>query len=123
MVSKKTLKIQLPWPPKGLSPNDRVHHMVLYRLKKNYKNACCLAAIAAGAWKVKPILGRVKIIFEFYPPDRRRRDLDNCIGSMKSGADGVAAALGVDDSEWEVSYRFGDSTGGFVNVSICVEIE
>ena len=37
----------------------------------------------------------------FIQPDKRRRDRDNLLAAMKSGLDGLAQALGVDDSEFE----------------------
>ena len=33
----------------------------------------------------------------FFPPRKGRRDLDNCLASIKSGLDGVADVLCVDD--------------------------
>jgi Holliday junction resolvase RusA-like endonuclease len=40
----------------------------------------------------------VKITFA--APDRIRRDLDNLHGAMKASLDGIAKALGVDDSRF-----------------------
>jgi crossover junction endodeoxyribonuclease RusA len=57
----------------------------------------------------------------FVPPDRRRRDLDNLIASMKAGLDGLADALGVDDSRWKLSAEApaaGGEVGGFVRVEV-----
>jgi crossover junction endodeoxyribonuclease RusA len=34
------------------------------------------------------------------------------IASFKSARDGIADALGIDDSKWAVSYRFGDVIKG-----------
>lgn len=34
--------------------------------------------ILAALSPQKPILGRLKMVIELFPPDRRRRDLDNC---------------------------------------------
>ena len=36
--------------------------------------------------------------YTFHPPDKRRRDIDNCLAMMKNYQDGVYNALGVDDS-------------------------
>lgn len=33
----------------------------------------------------------------FYPPNNYRRDLDNCLASLKSGIDGMCDTLGIDD--------------------------
>ena len=42
--------------------------------------------------------GDIHLTLELVPPDRRKRDDDNIIASCKSYRDGVADALGVDDS-------------------------
>lgn len=34
----------------------------------------------------------------FFAPDKRKRDLDNLLAAMKPSLDGMAQALGVDDS-------------------------
>ena len=41
-----------------------------------------------------------KLRLLFSPPDRRRRDLDNMHASMKAALDGIALAIGCDDSEF-----------------------
>lgn len=63
----------------------------------------------------------MRVTVDFYPPDRRRRDDDNVIGSFKAYRDGIAAYIGVDDAKWQVSYTLhrGDvRPGGQVVVSI-----
>ena len=37
------------------------------------------------------------------PPDKRRRDMDNMLASIKAALDGVSAVIGVDDSKWRLS--------------------
>jgi crossover junction endodeoxyribonuclease RusA len=55
----------------------------------------------------------------FHPPDRRRWDLDNMLASVKSGLDGLADAIGVDDSFWTLSIAKGEPVpGGAVDVQI-----
>lgn len=57
------------------------------------------------------------IAVTFRPPDKRRRDKDNMIASFKSGQDGIADALGVDDSTLPVSHETGTPVrGGRVDV-------
>lgn len=88
------IEISLPWPNKGLSPNARLHHMALAKLKAAYRKQCGLLA----SQHKQTIPGRPALVLEFSPPDRRKRDRDNLLASMKSGIDGVCDALGVDDS-------------------------
>jgi crossover junction endodeoxyribonuclease RusA len=84
----------LPWPPKDLSPNARVHFMALSRAKKKYRMQCYLLAKAAGL----RASGRVSLAIEFRPPTRRNRDDDNLVASFKAGRDGLADALGINDN-------------------------
>ena len=43
----------------------------------------------------------------FYPPDRRKRDLDNMLSAIKYGLDGIALASGVDDYSWSLTISRG----------------
>ena len=53
------------------------------------------------------------ITITFYPPDRRRRDLDNCYFMLKSAIDGMCLAWGVDDSEIKrVTLQWGNVVKG-----------
>ena len=42
--------------------------------------------------------------FTFHPPDKRKRDVDNVIASLKALIDGLADAWGIDDSEFLITY-------------------
>ena len=84
----------LPWPPKVLSPNARAHWATRSKAAKAYRYSCFMAAKLAGL--VAPA-GRLLLVIEFMPPNRQRRDDDNLIAAFKSGRDGLADALGVDD--------------------------
>jgi crossover junction endodeoxyribonuclease RusA len=114
--------LMLPWPPKVLSPNARAHWATKSRAAKAYRAACFLlcrqAALAVPA-------GRALLSLEFIPPDRRRRDDDNCIAAFKSGRDGVAEALGIDDSRFVTQLQISAETikGGAVRVRISDYIE
>src|SRR3546814_6926311 len=57
--------------------------------------------VLAKAARLKPVDGPMALRIEFYPPDKRRRDLDNMLASFKYGIDAVAEAMGVDDSLFE----------------------
>lgn len=112
-----TQVITLPWPPKGLSPNDRLHHHALAALKKKYREACGWQCIVDG---LKPMEGVEKALVHivFFPPRKGRRDIDNCLASIKSGLDGVADVLGLDDSKWHISMEMAPAVGGMVRLSI-----
>lgn len=110
------IDIVLPWPPNELSPNGRNHWAKVARAKKAYRASCSLAAIAHGAKRIKA--EKLHISLTFYPPNKRRHDLDNLLARMKSGIDGIADALGVDDSNFSLSIYMAGMVGGFVAVQI-----
>ena len=108
--------IVLPWPPVELSPNWRGHWAAKSRAAKSYRAACYWIAKRDG--KRLEHDGRVHVLIEFVPPDRRSRDRDNMLASIKSGLDGVAEALGVNDSRFDLTIRVADQIGGMVRVSV-----
>lgn len=111
-----TGRFVLPWPPAGLSPNARLHWAALSKLKKQYREACRLQVLAQGA---QPMQGCLRVQLEFVPPNRRKRDWDNLVASMKSGLDGLADALQVDDSQFVLSFHVvPDQVAGLVRVSV-----
>lgn len=91
--------IVLPWPPRELSPNARVHHHVKARAVKVYRESAYWLAEKASL-RVPEGDGGIALRFDFHPPDKRRRDLDNMLASIKAGVDGIADALGVDDQRF-----------------------
>lgn len=88
--------VSLPFPDKRLNPNARIHRMVKAKVFAAAKNEAYLLAVGAG---LRGFRGR-KIRIVFTPPDRRKRDLDNLHASMKAALDGIALAVGCDDSEF-----------------------
>lgn len=110
------LILTLPWPPKELSPNARQHWGALSRAKKAYRVACAWTAKEQGAKRIEA--ERLHLTITFVPPDRRAHDLDNCIARMKSGLDGLADVLGVDDKHWKLTPIKSDEVGGFVRVEV-----
>lgn len=115
------LQFEVEWPPKQLSPNARGHWSVKSRYARRYRAACHARAhnarIAAG---VKLQAGQqLSLSLVFCPPDRRKRDDDNLVAAFKSGRDGIADALGIDDSRFVTTFCIGDPTpGGSVLVEI-----
>lgn len=114
--------LTLPWPPTTLSPNTRHGHWsTLARAKKRFRAACATTAQAQGARPLAGLIGGLLVNLRFIPPDRRHRDLDNCIASMKSGLDGLADVLQVDDSRWRLSCEMvAGEIGGMVKVEVVV---
>lgn len=94
-------EIFLPWPDRKLSPNARVHWAALASAKKKAKQDAYYATLAAGIGKIEA--DSLSARYVIFPPDRRPRDQDNIIASLKAYADGIAQAIGVDDSKWNIS--------------------
>lgn len=113
------IEIELPWPSPKLNPNAarRLHWGKRAAVAKRYKRDCGWACKAAG---VRPAgFARAAVAVTFHPPDRQRRDLDNMLASIKAGLDAVSAAVGIDDSLFDLSLSRGTPrTGGAVVVRI-----
>jgi len=109
--------IELPWPPKELSPNARTHWAKRSKIAAKYRADCQVLCRQAG---IKPMEGKMLLIIDFVPPDKRRRDDDNCLAAFKSGRDGLADALGIDDCRFVTQLHLSDETtnGGVVRVRI-----
>jgi len=90
--------IKLPWPPKELSQNARIHWAKRAKAVKAYRQECFL--ITKSLWFKIDWEGPIHLFIDFFPPDRRRYDDDGISGRFKTGRDGIADALGVDDNRF-----------------------
>lgn len=95
--------IELPWPPKELSPNARTHFHAKARVAKAYRDHAYWIA------KIDPLRlpedGEINLHLDFYPPDARKRDLDNMLAAAKAGIDGIADAHKVNDQRFGFTIR------------------
>lgn len=110
--------IVLPWPPASLSghANGNARWGKISDTKKHR----AWAKIAAQAERIAVAEGKgdIRIHVRFEPPNRRG-DRCNFPNRMKPYFDGIAEALGVNDSRFLPSYEFGDVTpGGRVVVEV-----
>ena len=110
----------LPWPDRVLHPNARVHWAKRSKATKAARAGAHLLALEAGWHRIAWPEGRLHLWFDFYPPDRRRRDDDGLLASMKAARDGIADALGIDDTRFVSHPRLRDEVrpGGEVHVRI-----
>lgn len=99
-----TLELALPWPPKELSPNARIHYMAKAKATKIYRDDAYWRA-----YMLKDVHGRpdyahsdheITLKIAFHPPDKRPRDLDGMLSSIKAGLDGMADAMRVNDQRF-----------------------
>lgn len=97
--TSRTLEITLPWPP---SANHYWRHVgsrvLISREGRQYRKAVC-----AALWLHPPIgqldllEGRLEVIIKVYPPDCRRRDLDNLAKALLDALEHAGAYK--DDSQ------------------------
>ena len=68
----------------------------------------------------KPTFGeRIRVRLTFKPPNNNKHDIDGCLSANKHALDGVADALQVDDSRFELELHKGEKIkGGMVVVEI-----
>lgn len=94
--------VTLPWPPRELSINSRVHFRVVRHYSKIVRESSywlTRKAMIDGQHQTVPD-GEILVKITFHPPTRRRFDLDGLLTRSKAAIDGFADALAVDD------YRF-----------------
>jgi len=102
-----TIRVVLPLPPRELHPNSRVHWAVRQKATRAYRHTAYFAAWeevrevalpprldhGRPAGVFGPMWETAEVQLTFYFPDRRRRDADSALASMKAGIDGLAAPV------------------------------
>lgn len=99
-----TLRIELSWPDKILSPNASVHHMKRARFKRAAKTeagwATQLAVQNNREWE--PQSETIAVHLVAHPPKHwNTGDKDNLISRCKAHLDGIAGVLGVNDKHFD----------------------
>ena len=103
------ITVTLPWPSRDLSPNGRPGmwaHIKAKKTAKNYAWGMTKSIIGPLAVNPRSWVGSIAVHIDFIPHVDRDRDEDNFVASMKSYLDGIASALGVDDSRFRITYAF-----------------
>ena len=90
-------ELVLPWPSRDLHPNSRVHWGQRAKAAKVAKANAHLLALAANWHRRALPEGALHVWIDGYPTDRRRRDADGLLSSLKPTLDGIANAMGIDD--------------------------
>ena len=109
--------IVLSWPPRELSPNWRGHWSKKSKSAKAYRKEAGWATVEAR--EVVEDEGMIDLHVTFYPPDKRHYDGDNLLARIKSGLDGIADGLAVNDKRFRVRYEIGAVIkGGEVRVIV-----
>ena len=109
--------LAIPYPPTGNTSTRHAggRHYTTEAVKR-YRMEVATLAMAQGACKT--IRGEIAVVAEVYPPDRRRRDLDN---TWKTAGDALTKA-GVWQDDNQVAdlrlVRMEPRPGGMVIVNI-----
>lgn len=118
------IEVVLGWPPSELSPNARLHWAKLAKAKKSYRQKCnTVSKHQLKKYKYDELPEKLVLEMTFIPPDRRNYDRDNLVARMKSGIDGLADALRINDKRFNtvISTMDTDYLGGFVRIRILKE--
>tara|TARA_Y100001933_G_scaffold245138_1_gene275677 strand:+ start:158 stop:574 length:417 start_codon:yes stop_codon:yes gene_type:complete len=118
------IEIVLGWPPSDLSPNARLHWAKLAKAKKSYRQKCnTVSKNQLKKYKYDNLPEKLVLEMTFIPRDRRNYDRDNLVARMKSGIDGLADALRINDKRFNtvISTMDTDYLGGFVRIRILKE--
>ncbi|MDE2000804.1 MAG: hypothetical protein KGI52_17965, partial [Burkholderiales bacterium] len=77
--------ILLPWPPRELSPNARVHWSTKAKQSAQYKATGWVAFNEAKRGESRLPLPRIplELRLTLHPPTRAARDIDNIIAQLK----------------------------------------
>lgn len=113
------MRIDLPWPPSSLRPNavNRQHWRANRSAGTSYKGDCLILCRSQGLGKLDA--DGLHLSIRFCPPDRRRRDLDGMLSSIKHGLDAISETVGVDDYHFGFTLTRGEPVkGGAVQVTI-----
>lgn len=94
--------ITLSWPPRSLSPNGRAHFRQRAADARTAKNEAYVLTLAALGGRAFTAAGPLSVRLLFHPPRLGRYDDDNFIAACKPALDGISAALGVDDSTFQI---------------------
>lgn len=95
------ITITLPWPDMSLMPNRKNgRHWGNTQAAKVRARQDGYFAVKSARTKPLELPERIPLSVEFISPDRRARDIDNLLACIKPQIDGIAQALGVDDSRF-----------------------
>ncbi len=110
--------LNLPWPP---SINHYWRHVgyrtLISREGRTFRKDVC-ALLGGGGPRKPPMGGRIALAMDAFPPDRRRRDLDNI---QKPVLDAMQhAGVYLDDSQIDllVTRRREVTAGGWLGIAL-----
>lgn len=119
MGDSNECQLNMPWFPRVLSPNSRGHWSEVAKAKKSYRELWYFLTKEAFARKPLPgTYAQVHLTIEFYPPTKHKQDLDNMLAAIKSGLDGLADALNVNDEQFTLTICKKPEIFGMIMVTV-----
>ena len=117
------LTIRLPWPDTSLMANRKngKHWLSSHAAKVRSRESAFVAAKEALGRNSLAAAGQIPVTITWVAPNRIRRDLDGLLSAEKPRLDGIAAALGLDDSQFRpltLDRALDSEKKGFVLVEI-----
>ncbi|MBO9580316.1 MAG: hypothetical protein J7498_05445 [Sphingobium sp.] len=108
--------ITVSWPDRVLSPNVSAHWRRKSAARKAQRLEAWTLAMQAKVHCPGAPIDPISIRLDAYPKHERKRDIDNLLASTKGALDGLAQAMGVDDSLFrpELTIHPADGTGRIV---------
>jgi len=100
------IEIKLPWPDRALSPNTPGKHWGP-KAKARAKARLDVAWLLCADGVRKMDADRAHVAITFHAPDKRARDLDNMLATIKPHLDAISDVIGIDDSKWDLSIARG----------------
>lgn len=110
--------INLIWPPRILHPNARPNIFAKAKVIKEVREYARVMAVSSGLKMDADKKLHLHAIF--FPPDKRRRDIDGMLSSAKAMIDGISDGFGINDYAFRsASVEIGDvMKGGGVSIFI-----
>ena len=115
--------IRLDFPSSDLSANERGEHWSGYaKAAKRYRRDCWALCLSQTTARDRALIGsdgdRIDVHLEFFRPHKFRYDKDGLLTRMKSGLDGIADALHVNDYTFNPTFDIAKDTGNYVLVTL-----
>ena len=114
------IKLVFPWFNPVLNPNVKKFHMTKATAQKSQKKEWYFLTKKQLPIVPGKTAEEIELSITYYPPDKRRRDTDNCKAAIKGGLDGLALGIGIDDRYFSYGYeRKGEvKEGGEIEIQI-----
>lgn len=115
------IDVSLPLHTESTNAKLRVHWRTLRAKAKRERGVVALVLRSAGLRELAPAERAVVTLVRTQVPRSRGLDDDNLRGALKAVRDEVAKALGVDDKEPRVTWRYAETRGSEHGVRIVIE--